>query len=98
VQTKSYSDTNAEELDPNATATQGDPSKGAEGEETAIIFKLEYHQKDLYQFSIDMKWLIARNTLNTKTGSYEGFSEKYVQEVLEQFPSHQDKKPVEEKR
>jgi hypothetical protein len=41
VRTKSYSDTNAEKLAPTATETQGDPSKGAEDEETAIIFKLE---------------------------------------------------------
>jgi hypothetical protein len=43
-----------------------------------------------------MKRLIAMNTFKTKTGSYEGFSEQYVQEVLEQFPSRQDKKPMEE--
>jgi hypothetical protein len=43
-----------------------------------------------------MKWLVARNTFNT--GSYEGFSEQYVQEVLEKFTSHQDKKPMEETR
>jgi hypothetical protein len=45
VQTKSYSDTNAEELDLTATETQGDPSKGVEDEETARMFKLECHQK-----------------------------------------------------
>jgi hypothetical protein len=93
--TKSYSDTNSEELDPTATETQGDPSKIAEDEETARMCKLECHQKDLDQCSIDMKRLIARNTLNTKTGSYEGFSEQYVQEVLEQSLSHQCKKPME---
>jgi hypothetical protein len=70
-------------LDPTATKTQGDPSKGAEDEETAIIFKLECHQKELDQCSIDMKRLIAMNTSKTKIGSYEGFSEQYVQEVLE---------------
>jgi hypothetical protein len=42
--------------------------------------------------------LIARNTFKTKTWSYEGFPEQYVQEVLEQSPSHQDKKPMEETR
>jgi hypothetical protein len=45
-----------------------------------------------------MRRLIASNNLKTKTGSYEGFSEQYVQEVLEQSPSHQDKKPMEETR
>jgi hypothetical protein len=82
-------------LAPTATETQGDPSKGAEYEETARMFKLECHQKELYQCSIDMKRLIARNTFKTKTGSYEGFPEQYVQEVLEKFTSHQDKKPME---
>jgi hypothetical protein len=62
------------------------------------MFKLECHQKELDQCSIDMKRLIARNTFNTKTGIYEGFSEQYVQEVLEQSPFHQDKKPMEETR
>jgi hypothetical protein len=98
VRTKSYSDTNAEKLAPTATETQGDPSKGAEDEETARIFKLECHQKEFNQCSIDMKRLIARNTFNTKTGIYEGFSEKYVQEVLKQPPSHQENKPMEETR
>jgi hypothetical protein len=74
VRTNSYSDTNAEELAPTATKTQGDPSKGAEDEETASMCKLECHQKKLDQCSIDMKWLIARNTLKTKTRTYEGFS------------------------
>jgi hypothetical protein len=78
VQTKSYSDTNAEELAPTATETQGDPSKGAEDEETAIMFKLECYQKELDQCSIDTKRLIARNSFKTNTGSYEGFSEQYV--------------------
>jgi hypothetical protein len=95
VRTKSYSDTNTEELDPTDTETQGDPSKGAEDEETARMFKLECHQKELDQCSIDMKRLIARNTFKTKTGSYEGFSEQYVQEVLDQSPSYQDKKLME---
>jgi hypothetical protein len=45
-----------------------------------------------------MKRLIARDTFKTKTRSYEGFSEQYVQEVLEQVPSHQDKPPMEETR
>jgi hypothetical protein len=45
VQTKSYSDTNAEELALTATETQGDPSKGAKDEYKARIFKLECHQK-----------------------------------------------------
>jgi hypothetical protein len=97
VRTKSYSDTNAEELDPTATETQGDPSKGAEDEETAQTFKLECQQKELNQCSIDMKRLLARNTFKTKTRSYEGFSDQYV-EVLEQSPSHQEKKPKEETR
>jgi hypothetical protein len=47
VQTKSYSHTNAEELAPTATETQGYPSKGYEDEETARIFKLKCHQKEL---------------------------------------------------
>jgi hypothetical protein len=98
VQTKSYSDTNAEELAPNTTETRGGPSKGSQDEETATIFKLECHQKELDQCPIDMKRLIARNTFNTKTGSYKGFSEKYVQEVLKKLPSHQDKTLMEEKR
>jgi hypothetical protein len=62
------------------------------------MFKLKCHQKELDQCSIDMKRLIARNTFKTKTGSYKGFSEQYVQEVLEQFPSHQDNKAMEETR
>jgi hypothetical protein len=49
VRTKSYSDTNSEELAPTATETQGDPSKGAEDKETARMFKLECHQKQLDQ-------------------------------------------------
>jgi hypothetical protein len=60
VRTKFYSNTNTEELDLTATETQGDPSKGVEDEETARTFKLECHQKELYQCSIDMKRLIAR--------------------------------------
>jgi hypothetical protein len=87
-----------EELALTATETQGDPSKGVEDKETARIFKLACHQKLLDQCSIDMKLLIASNTFKTKTGSYKGFSEQYVQEVLDQFPSHQDKKPMEETR
>jgi hypothetical protein len=98
VQTKSYSDTNAEELDPTATEAQGDPSKGAEDENTARIFKHECHQKELDQCSIDMKRLIARNIFKTKNGRYEGFSEQYVLEVLEQVPYHQDKTPMKETR
>jgi hypothetical protein len=98
VPTKSYSDTNAEELDPTATGTQGDPSKGAEEEETERMFKLKCHQKELDHCSIDMKQLIARNTFKTKTGSYEGFSEQYAQEILEKYPSHQEKKPKEDTR
>jgi hypothetical protein len=98
VRTNSYYDTNVEELAPTATETQGDPSKGAEDEENARIFKLECHQKELDQCSIEMKRLIASNTFKTKTRSYEGFLDQYVQEVLEQFPSHQDKKPTEETR
>jgi hypothetical protein len=64
VQTNSYSDKNAEDLAPTTAETQGDPSKGAEDEETARTFKLECHKKELDQCSIDMKW----------SGSYEGFS------------------------
>jgi hypothetical protein len=75
VRKKSYSDTNAEELSPTATETQGDPSKGAEDEETARMFKLVCHQKELDQCSIDMKRLISRNIFNTKTRSYESFLE-----------------------
>jgi hypothetical protein len=95
AQTKSYSDTNAEEL---ATETQGDPSKGAEDKETARTFKLECNKKELDQCSIDMKWLITRDTFNAKTGSYDRFSEHYLPEVLEQVPSHQDKPPMGETR
>jgi hypothetical protein len=95
VRTKSYYDTNAEELAPTVTETQGDPSKGAEEEETARMFKLECHQKEFDQCSIDMKRLIAKNTFKTKTGIYEGFSEQYVQEVLEHSPSRQYNKPME---
>jgi hypothetical protein len=98
VRTKSYSDTNSEELAPTATETQGDPSKGMEDEETTRMFKLKCHQKELDQCLIDMKRLKESNTFKTKTGSYEGFSEQYVQEVLEQLPSHQDKKTMEETR
>jgi hypothetical protein len=90
VQTKSYFDTNAEEWAPTDTETQEDPSKGDEDEEIARIFKIEC--------SIDMKWLIERDTFKAKAGSYKGFSEKYVPEVLEQFPTHQDKTPTGETR
>jgi hypothetical protein len=45
-----------------------------------------------------MKRLIARNIVNTKTGIYEGFSEQYLQEVLEKKTSHQGKKPMEDTR
>jgi hypothetical protein len=98
VRTKSYSDKNAEELALTATETQGDPSKGAEDEETAIMFKLECHQKELGQCSIDMTQLIAGNNFKTKTGRYEGFSEQYLHEVMEKSTSHQDKAPMGEKR
>jgi hypothetical protein len=94
----SYSDTNAEELALTATETQVDPSKGSEDKDTARMFKLECHHKELDQCSIYMKRLIAMNTFKTNTGSYEGFSEQYVQEVLDQFPSRQGKKPMEETR
>jgi hypothetical protein len=62
------------------------------------MFKLECHQKELDQCSIDMKRLKARNNFKTKTGIYEGFSEQYAQEVPEQSPSHQDKKPMKKTR
>jgi hypothetical protein len=39
----------------------------------------------------------SKYTFKAITGSYEGFSEQYVPEVLEQFPSHQDKPPMGEK-
>jgi hypothetical protein len=45
-----------------------------------------------------MKRFIARDNFKTKTRIYEGFSEQYVSEVLEQVPSHQDKAPMEETR
>jgi hypothetical protein len=70
------------QLAPTATETQGDPSKGAEEEETARTFKFECHQKELYKCSNNIKWLIARNNFNTNTRRYEGFSEQYVLEVL----------------
>jgi hypothetical protein len=98
VQTKSYSDTNTKELAPTANETQVDPSKGAEDEETARTFKIECHKKELDKFSIDMKQLIASNTLKSKTRSYDGLSEQYVPEVLEQVTSRQDKAPTEETR
>jgi hypothetical protein len=98
ARTKSYSDKNAEELAQTATETQRDPSKGAEDEETARTFKLKCHHKELDQCSIDTKQLIARDTFNTKTGSYEGFSEQHVPEVMEKVPSHKDKTPMEETR
>jgi hypothetical protein len=41
VRTKYYFDTNAEEFAPTAIESQGDPSKGADDEDTAIMFKLE---------------------------------------------------------
>jgi hypothetical protein len=46
---KSCFDTHAEEWAPTATETQGDPSKGAEDEEIARTFKIEYHKKELEQ-------------------------------------------------
>jgi hypothetical protein len=98
AQTKSYFDTNAEEWSPTATETQGDPSKGAEDEEIVKMFNIECHKKELEQCSIDTKRLIGRDTFKAKTGSYEGFSEHYVMEVLEQFPSHQYKAPTVETR
>jgi hypothetical protein len=45
-----------------------------------------------------MKHLIASNIFKTNTGSYEGFSEQYVPEVLEKVPYHKDKTPMEETR
>jgi hypothetical protein len=90
AQKKSYSDTNAEELAPTATETQGDPSKGAEDEETERTFKLKCHKKELDQYSICMKRLIARDTFKANTGRYEGFSEHYVPEFPEQVPSCHD--------
>jgi hypothetical protein len=45
-----------------------------------------------------MKQLIARGVFKANTGSYEGFREKYVTEVLEQVPSHKDKAPMGETR
>jgi hypothetical protein len=98
TRTKSYSDTNVEELAPIATETQGDPPKGVEDEENARTFKLECHKKELDQCSIDIKRLIARDTFKANTGSYKGFSEQYVPEVLEQVPSDQDKVPMGETR
>jgi hypothetical protein len=93
----SYSDTNAEELAPTANENRGDPSKRAEAKETARTFKLEFHKKELDQCPIDMRRSIARDTFKTKNGSYDGFSEQYVPEVLEQAP-HQDKSPTGETR
>jgi hypothetical protein len=98
VQTKSYFDTNAEEWAPNATETQGDPSTGAVDEEIARMFKIKCHKKELEQCSIDMHWLIARDNFKANTRSYEGFSEQYVPEVMEQFIYHQDKAPMGETR
>jgi hypothetical protein len=89
--TNSYFDTHAEGWALNATETQGDPSKGAEDEEFARTFKVGCHKKELDQCSIDMKRLIASDTFKAKTRSYEGLSEQYVPEVLDQFTSHQDK-------
>jgi hypothetical protein len=51
-----------------------------------------------FQFPIGMKRLTARDTFISKTGSYEGFSEQCIPEVLEQVPSHQDKAPMGETR
>jgi hypothetical protein len=85
-------------LSPTATETQGDHSKGAEDEETARMFKLEFHQKELDKCSIYMRRLIVRNNFNTNTDSYEGFSDQYVPDILEQVPYHQDKNPTEETR
>jgi hypothetical protein len=98
ARTKSYFDTTAEEWAPNATETQRDPSKGVEDEEIARTFKIQCHKKEFDQCSIYMKRFIARAIFKGKTGSYEGFSEQYVPEVLEQFPSHQDKPPTGETR
>jgi hypothetical protein len=85
-------------LAPTPIETQGDPSKGADDEETARNFKLKCHKKELDQCSIDRKQLIASDNFKAKTGSYVGFSEQYVPEVLEQVPSHQDKVPMGETR
>jgi hypothetical protein len=98
ARTNSFSDTNAEELAPTATETQGDPSKGAEDEEATRTLNLECHKKELDPCSIDMAWLITRDNFKAKTRSYEGFSEQYVPDVLEQVPSHQDKPPMGETR
>jgi hypothetical protein len=43
-----------------------------------------------------MKRFIARDTFKANIGSYEGFSEQYMLEVLEKVPSHQDNAPTEE--
>jgi hypothetical protein len=69
-----------------------------EDEEIARTFKIECHKKELEQCSIYMKWLIAMDNFKANTDSYEGLSEQYAQEVLEQFPSHQDKAPTGETR
>jgi hypothetical protein len=45
-----------------------------------------------------MKRLIAMDTFKAKNRNYEGLSEQYVPEVLEQVPSHQDKAPMKETR
>jgi hypothetical protein len=44
--TKSNFDKNAEEWAPTATETQGDPSKGAEDEETARTFKIKFYKSN----------------------------------------------------
>jgi hypothetical protein len=94
TQRKSKFDKNAEEWAPTATETQGYPSKVAEDEEISIMFKIKCHKKDLEQCSADMKRLTARDTFKAKNGSYEGFSEQCVPEVLDHSPSHQDKAPT----
>jgi hypothetical protein len=47
ARTKSYSDTNAEELAPTVTETQGDPSKGKDDEETIKSFKIKCDKNEL---------------------------------------------------
>jgi hypothetical protein len=81
ARTNSYFDTNMEKWALTATETQGDPSKGEEYEETYTGFNTECNKKELYKCSEDLKWMISRNKVKAKTGSYEGFS--HVPDVLE---------------
>jgi hypothetical protein len=57
------------------------------------LSKIECYKRELDKFSGKMKRMTAKDTFKANAGSYEGFSEQYVQEVLEKLSSHQEMPP-----